>query len=80
MECVDRSKSKKRKEEVEEHNDEDFEPVDSEGIPDAAKSNCEKNDETATEDEFGAKDYRSQMILKPDNVSRPLWVVSYMKF
>lgn len=27
------------------------------------------------EDEFGAKDYRAQMILKPDNEVRPLWVV-----
>lgn len=25
-------------------------------------------------DEFGAKDYRSQMELKPDHMSRPLWV------
>lgn len=32
-------------------------------------------DENALEDEFGAKDYRSQMILKPDNALRPLWVV-----
>ena len=28
------------------------------------------------EDEYGAKDYRSQMELKPDHASRPIWVVS----
>lgn len=44
-------------------------------MPDAAKTDVEKQDECATEDEFGAKDYRLQMILKPDNASRPLWVV-----
>lgn len=44
-------------------------------MPDAAKTDVEKQDECATEDEFGAKDYRLQMILKPDNTSRPLWVV-----
>lgn len=44
-------------------------------MPDAAKTDVEKQDEGAIEDEFGAKDYRSQMILKPDNTSRPLWVV-----
>lgn len=49
--------------------------MDADGIPDAAKNDVEKQDEGALEDEFGAKDYRSQMILKPDNASRPLWVV-----
>lgn len=44
-------------------------------MPDAAKTDVEKQDECAIEDEFGAKDYRSQMLLKPDNTSRPLWVV-----
>lgn len=44
-------------------------------MPDAAKTDIEKQDECAIEDEFGAKDYRSQMILKLDNASRPLWVV-----
>ncbi|XP_063989827.1 general transcription and DNA repair factor IIH helicase subunit XPB [Diachasmimorpha longicaudata] len=70
----DRGKWKKRKEE-EEYNEEDFgDGLDTEGIPDAAKNDVEKLDENALEDEFGAKDYRSQMILKPDNTSRPLWV------
>ncbi|KMQ94269.1 dna excision repair protein haywire [Lasius niger] len=45
-----------------------------EGVPDAAKNDVEKQDECAIEDEFGAKDYRLQMILKPDCASRPLWV------
>lgn len=44
-------------------------------MPDAAKNDVEKQDECAIEDEFGAKDYRLQMILKPDCASRPLWVV-----
>lgn len=43
-------------------------------VPNAAGRDAEKNDEKVQEDEFGAKDYRSQMILKPDNASRPLWV------
>lgn len=46
-------------------------------MPDAAKNDIEKQDETAIEDEFGAKDYRLQMILKPDCTSRPLWVVCF---
>ena len=44
-------------------------------VPDAAKKNVETNDKSVPEDEFGAKDYRSQMLLKPDHESRPLWVV-----
>ncbi|CAH2039568.1 unnamed protein product, partial [Iphiclides podalirius] len=43
------------------------------GVPVAATQDAEKNDHVP-EDEFGAKDYRSQMTLKPDNASRPLWV------
>ncbi|XP_015113193.1 general transcription and DNA repair factor IIH helicase subunit XPB isoform X1 [Diachasma alloeum] len=70
----DRGKWKKRKEE-DEYNEDDFgDGLETEGIPDAAKNDAEKLDENALEDEFGAKDYRSQMILKPDNTSRPLWV------
>jgi hypothetical protein len=48
-----------------------------EGIPNAAKKNVESEDQGAAEDEYGAKDYRSQMILKTDHESRPLWVVSH---
>lgn len=42
-------------------------------VPGAASKDAEKMDQ-AQEDEFGAKDYRSQMDLKKDNASRPLWV------
>jgi DNA excision repair protein ERCC-3 len=45
--------------------------------PASAKKSAEAADEKALEDEYGAKDYRSQMTLKPDHLSRPLWVVSY---
>lgn len=45
-----------------------------EGVPGAASKNAEKNDEAIQEDEFGAKDYRLQMELKPSHESRPLWV------
>lgn len=44
------------------------------GIPAAAAKNAEKYDETVNEDEYGAKDYRSQMQLKVDHGSRPIWV------
>lgn len=43
-------------------------------MPGAAAKNVEKNDETIQDDEFGAKDYRSQMQLKPDHQNRPIWV------
>lgn len=43
-------------------------------MPAAAAKNAEKFDETVNEDEYGAKDYRSQMELKVDHSSRPLWV------
>lgn len=66
----------KRKDDFDEYHDEDsIDSNEADGVPDAAKSDIEKHDETAIEDEFGAKDYRSQMILKPDSTSRPLWVV-----
>ncbi|XP_046832119.1 general transcription and DNA repair factor IIH helicase subunit XPB [Vespa crabro] len=71
----DRGKWKKRKEDHEECVDDDStDVVETEGIPDAAKTDIEKQDETVLEDEFGAKDYRSQMTLKADCESRPLWV------
>jgi DNA excision repair protein ERCC-3 len=50
------------------------------GIPSAAKKNVESEDQGSIEDEYGAKDYRSQMILKSDHESRPLWVVSCSEF
>jgi DNA excision repair protein ERCC-3 len=47
---------------------------DGDGIPSAAKKNVESEDQGGVEDEYGAKDYRPQMILKSDHESRPLWV------
>lgn len=44
-----------------------------EGLPSAAKKTAETI-VNSVEDEFGAKDYRSQMNLKVDHASRPLWV------
>ncbi|XP_050452122.1 general transcription and DNA repair factor IIH helicase subunit XPB [Cataglyphis hispanica] len=71
----DNSKWKKRKEDYDKYNDDDsIDSNEADGVPDAAKTDIEKQDECTIEDEFGAKDYRSQMILKPDNASRPLWV------
>lgn len=72
-------KAKRRKKDEEEWNyeEEDTNDVDdagADGVPGAAARDAEKNDNNVQEDEFGAKDYRSQMELKPDNASRPLWV------
>ena len=39
-------------------------------MPAAASADAEKRDED--EDEFGAKDFRAQMVLRPDHESR--WV------
>ncbi|KAL1517370.1 hypothetical protein ABEB36_001140 [Hypothenemus hampei] len=71
--------SKRRKKEEEEaawrlEDDESTTEGEEASVPNAASRDAEKNDDKAQEDEFGAKDYRSQMILKPDNESRPLWV------
>lgn len=44
-----------------------------EGLPSAAKKTAETA-VNSVEDDFGAKDYRSQMVLKADHASRPLWV------
>lgn len=48
--------------------------LDADGVPGAATKNAEKNDDGIQEDEYGAKDYRSQMDLKIDHGARPLWV------
>ncbi|XP_047026504.1 general transcription and DNA repair factor IIH helicase subunit XPB [Helicoverpa zea] len=69
----DRSGKKKKVEEemtIDLVDDDNSENV---GVPGAAMQDAEKNDQVP-EDEFGAKDYRSQMALKADNASRPLWV------
>ena len=41
-------------------------------VPTAAKVDVE--DIGTVEDEFGAKDFRSEMEMRPDHESRPLWV------
>lgn len=48
-------------------------------VPGAAKRDAEEGGDfnEVPEDEYGAKDYRSQMALKPDHESRPIWIVSY---
>lgn len=46
----------------------------SDGVPGAASKNAETNDENINTDEYGAKDYRAQMQLRPDHNNRPLWV------
>ena len=45
-----------------------------EGIPRSAA--VQQAEQTAPEDEFGAKDFRQLLTLKEDHGSRPLWVVS----
>ncbi|XP_017779888.1 PREDICTED: DNA excision repair protein haywire [Nicrophorus vespilloides] len=73
-----KSSKKRRKEEEEvwnyEEDDTNDSPEGGSSVPGAAARNAENNDQGVQEDEFGAKDYRSQMLLKPDNHSRPLWV------
>lgn len=50
----------------------------SEFVPGAAKRDAEEGGDSneVPEDEYGAKDYRSQMALKADHDSRPIWIVS----
>lgn len=76
-----KSSKKRRKEEEEaaalrEFDDDDTNdgPDGGAAVPGAAARNAETSDQTSKEDEFGAKDYRSEMTLKPDHSSRPLWV------
>lgn len=40
-----------------------------------ASATRQVDEEETVEDEFGAKDYRAQMELKPDHSARPLWLV-----
>ncbi|XP_014256066.1 general transcription and DNA repair factor IIH helicase subunit XPB [Cimex lectularius] len=67
-----RKRKKEEEEEVEEIIDVDEEVSD--GVPGSAKKNIESADGGMLEDEFGAKDYRNQLTLKPDSENRPLWV------
>lgn len=69
------TKKWKRKQEAEEKSEDTYEEDDGNGdeVPAAAS---QKLSEVSAEDEFGAKDYRSQMQLRPDHASRPLWVAA----
>ncbi|XP_054286214.1 general transcription and DNA repair factor IIH helicase subunit XPB [Macrosteles quadrilineatus] len=70
-------KWKRRKKDEEEDStnvDDPGEGNEEEFVPGAATKNAETADQGVKEDEFGAKDYRAQMSLKPDHGSRPLWV------
>lgn len=71
----DKRFTKKAKEDYEDYIEEETVDGEPEGIPTAASVDIEKGG-SAAEDEFGAKDYRSLMSLKPDHESRALWVVS----
>ncbi|XP_062907509.1 general transcription and DNA repair factor IIH helicase subunit XPB [Mobula hypostoma] len=70
----DKKKSKKRRNDDEEEEDEELAMgADSEeAVPSAAGKQVEQA--MVKEDEYGAKDYRTQMTLKDDHSSRPLWV------
>uniref|UniRef100_A0A672PB15 General transcription and DNA repair factor IIH helicase/translocase subunit XPB n=1 Tax=Sinocyclocheilus grahami TaxID=75366 RepID=A0A672PB15_SINGR len=65
-------KSKKRYYDEEEDDEEVMGSESQEAVPAAAGKQV---DESSTKlDEYGAKDYRLQMLLKNDHSSRPLWV------
>ncbi|XP_033219284.1 general transcription and DNA repair factor IIH helicase subunit XPB isoform X1 [Belonocnema kinseyi] len=70
---ADKRVAKKSKEDYDDYDENTPDGGEPEAIPAAAKYDIEKQ-EPAPEDEFGAKDYRSQMSLKPDHSSRALWV------
>ncbi|KAH7964668.1 hypothetical protein HPB49_000129 [Dermacentor silvarum] len=74
-ECGGAKRWKKRQEFEENTTEEpgDDDDGNGDGVPAAAS---QKLSTAATEDEFGAKDYRSQMELRPDHTSRPLWVAA----
>lgn len=66
----------KKRQELEENTTEelcDDDDGNGDGVPAAAS---QKLSTASVEDEFGAKDYRSQMELRPDHSSRPLWVAA----
>jgi len=76
----DKKKSKKKKEEAEEitidDDDDDIilvEGTEKDWVPAAASADAEVT-KADDEDEFGAKDFRQVMNLRPDHDSRPLWV------
>lgn len=69
-------RSKKVKYQLEEDFDEDSQDsvTTKEGSDVPASASRQVAGDDSVEDEFGAKDYRSQMILKPDHSARPLWL------
>lgn len=68
-------KNKKRVYEEEEEDEEALGSEPQEAIPAAAGKQVDEA--TIKHDEYGAKDYRAQMLLKNDHGSRPLWVVRH---
>uniref|UniRef100_H2V485 General transcription and DNA repair factor IIH helicase/translocase subunit XPB n=1 Tax=Takifugu rubripes TaxID=31033 RepID=H2V485_TAKRU len=67
----DRGESKKRVNE-EEDDEDDVGNESREAVPAAAGKQVDESG--IKQDEYGAKDYRSQMQMKDDHASRPLWV------
>ncbi|KAK0134048.1 General transcription and DNA repair factor IIH helicase subunit XPB [Merluccius polli] len=69
---ADREKRPKKRVHKEEEEEDDAAGLEAQEVPAAAGKQVE---ESSTKlDEYGAKDYRSQMLLKNDHASRPLWV------
>ncbi|MBN3310590.1 ERCC3 helicase, partial [Amia calva] len=67
-----KKKSKKRIHDEEDEEDETAGSESQEAIPAAAGKQVD--DVGVKTDEYGAKDYRLQMLLKKDHTSRPIWV------
>lgn len=70
-------KSKKRAYEEEEDEEEALGNDSQDAIPAAAGKTVDES--SSKLDEYGAKDYRAQMLLKNDHSSRPLWVVRHVR-
>jgi hypothetical protein len=45
-------------------------------MAEAPKAASRRIEDFGEEDEFGAKDFSKDLILKSDNQNRPLWIVS----
>lgn len=67
-------KSKKKSQVVEDFDEDSKDVSDDDGVPAAATRTIK---EGTGEDEYGAKDYRGLLTLRPDHHCRPLWVVSH---
>lgn len=46
-------------------------------MAEAPKAASRRIEEYGEEDEFGAKDFSKDLILKQDNANRPLWIVRF---